>query len=152
MIWILRYMWIQCCLKLVKTYPFTEKEILKDRRITDSVQSPSNFYHSKLYCFLYCLFALFLFLNSVFTFISESIIHWTCYCIGSAELRHTKDGCMSCILTSIKISQKKPYGVRWISRVVMFNIFGCGQRNKAKFKTDNNNNNNTADSPKGRTS
>ena len=30
----------------------------------------------------------------------------------------------------------------------MFNIFGCRQRNKAKFKTDNNNNN-TADSPKG---
>lgn len=77
---------------------------------TGGSQTPSIFYHSKLYCFLYCLFVLFLFLNSVFTFISESIIHWTCYCIGSAELRHTKDGCMSCILTSIKISQKNRMG------------------------------------------
>lgn len=151
MIWILSYMWIQCfnlpASNLWKLIRSPKRRSWK----TGGSQTPSIFYHSKLYCFLYCLFVLFLFLNSVFTFISESIIHWTCYCIGSAELRHTKDGCMSCILTSIKISQKKPYGVRWISRVVMFNIFGCGQRNKAKFKTDNNNNN-TADSPKGRTS
>ena len=110
MIWILSYMWIRC-FNLAASNLW--KLILSPKRRswkTGGSQTPSIFYHSKLYCFLYCLFVLFLFLNSVFTFISESIIHWTCYCIGSAELRHTKDGCMSCILTSIKISQKNRMG------------------------------------------
>ena len=48
-----------------------EKEILKEGGITDWVHSrPSMFYFSKLYC----LFALFLFLNSFFTFTSRNII------------------------------------------------------------------------------
>lgn len=110
MIWILSYMWIRCfnlaASNLWKLIRSPKRRSWK----TGGSQTPSIFYHSKLYCFLYCLFVLFLFLNSVFTFISESIIHWTCYCIGSAELRHTKDGCMSCILTSIKISQKNRMG------------------------------------------
>ena len=151
MIWILSYMWIRC-FNLAASNLW--KLILSPKRRswkTGGSQTPSIFYHSKLYCFLYCLFVLFLFLNSVFTFISESIIHWTCYCIGSAELRHTK-GRLYVLYTDFNQNiAKKKYGVRWINRVVMFNIFGCGRRNKAKFKTDNNNNN-TADSPKGRTS
>ena len=108
-----------------------EKEILKDGGITDWVHGPSMFYFSKLYCFLYYLFVEQEHYLSSFRSTELAIVY-----SQSAELRHTKDGCMSCILTSINMPQKKEDGIRWINRAVMFNIFWCGKtETKQNWKT-----------------
>lgn len=120
-----------------------EKEILKEGGITDWVHSrPSMFYFSKLYCFLYCLFALFLFLNSFFTFTSRNIIcqvfdplNLLLYRLSPRSFAIQRTVVCVYWLQSI-CRKKKEDGIRWINRAVMFNIFWCGKtETKQNWKT-----------------